>query len=208
MASTRHSARSIVSVSGPLGEEFSRFLGEVRMGADHREALEAIDRRTDVDELRSFLMALVQAETFGVPIGPILRSQASRGAYRPAPTRPGESSKGARQNAIPDGLLRPPCALYHRHRSSSYPGLQPHNQMTGQYRREALAAIVRSRRPHRPRRREEAGASLVEFAIILPVFALMLFGMIQFGLAFAGWDQLRNAVQTGADRGERADHIT
>lgn len=70
-------ARSIGSVSGPLGEEFSRFLGEVRMGADHKEALEAIDSRTDVDELRSFLMALVQAETFGVPIGPILRSQAT-----------------------------------------------------------------------------------------------------------------------------------
>ncbi len=69
-------ARSIGSVPGPLGEEFSRFLGEVRMGSDHREALEAIDRRTDVDELRSFLMALVQAETFGTPIGPILRSQA------------------------------------------------------------------------------------------------------------------------------------
>ena len=69
-------ARSVPSVPGPLGEEFSRFLGEVRMGSDHRDALEAIDRRTDVDELRSFLMALVQAETFGIPIGPILRSQA------------------------------------------------------------------------------------------------------------------------------------
>ena len=69
-------ARSVASVPGPLGEEFSRFLGEVRMGSGHREALEAIDHRTDVDELRSFLMALVQAEAFGIPIGPILRSQA------------------------------------------------------------------------------------------------------------------------------------
>jgi Flp pilus assembly pilin Flp len=50
----------------------------------------------------------------------------------------------------------------------------------------------------RRHRRDEAGASLVEFAIILPVFALMLFGMIQFGVAFMGWDQLRNAVDTGA----------
>jgi TadE-like protein len=48
------------------------------------------------------------------------------------------------------------------------------------------------------RKPDETGASLVEFAIILPVFAVMLFGMIQFGLTFAGWDQLRNAVQTGA----------
>lgn len=69
-------ARSVSSVPGPLSEEFSRYLGEVRMGSAHREALEAIDRRTDVYELRSFLMALAQAETFGISVGPILRSQA------------------------------------------------------------------------------------------------------------------------------------
>ncbi len=69
-------SRAVTAVGGPLGEEFSRFLGEVRMGAGHAEALEAIDRRTGVDELRSFLMALVQAETFGVFVGTILRSQA------------------------------------------------------------------------------------------------------------------------------------
>jgi tight adherence protein C len=71
-------ARAVTSVPGPLSEEFSRLLGEVRMGADHKEALEAIDRRTDVDELRSFLMALVQAETFGVSVGSILRAQADQ----------------------------------------------------------------------------------------------------------------------------------
>ncbi len=70
--------RSIVSLPGPLTEEFSRYLGEVRMGADHKVALEAIDRRTDVDELRSFLMALVQADTFGVSVGSILRAQAEQ----------------------------------------------------------------------------------------------------------------------------------
>jgi tight adherence protein C len=69
-------ARSVTSVPGPLSEEFSRYLGEVRMGSGHREALEAIDRRTGVDELRSFLMALAQAETFGISIGSILRAQA------------------------------------------------------------------------------------------------------------------------------------
>ncbi len=69
--------------------------------------------------------------------------------------------------------------------------------MTGIGRRSPLLAIVRScgRRHRRP---DENGASLVEFAIILPVFALMLFGMIQFGLGFAGWDELRNTVQNGA----------
>ena len=68
--------RAVSSSTGPLSEEFSRFLGEVRLGADRVESMEAIDARTDVPELRSFLMALVQAERFGVSIGPILKSQA------------------------------------------------------------------------------------------------------------------------------------
>lgn len=68
--------RAVTSVPGPLSEEFARFLGEVRMGGDRAESLEAIDARTDVPELRSFLMALIQADTFGVSIGPILKSQA------------------------------------------------------------------------------------------------------------------------------------
>jgi tight adherence protein C len=57
-------SRAVTSVPGPLGEEFSRYLGE------------ALDRRTGVPELRSFVMALVQAETFGISVGSILRSQA------------------------------------------------------------------------------------------------------------------------------------
>lgn len=68
--------RATISVPGPLSEEFSRFLGEVRMGGDRAESLEAIDARTDVPELRSFLMALIQADQFGVSIGPILKAQA------------------------------------------------------------------------------------------------------------------------------------
>jgi len=52
------------------------------------------------------------------------------------------------------------------------------------------------RRRHRPS--SQQGAALVEFALVLPVFALMLFGMVQLGIVFAGWAQLRNAVQTGA----------
>lgn len=48
------------------------------------------------------------------------------------------------------------------------------------------------------RHRRDQGAVLVEFALVLPIFALMLFAMVQFGVLFAGWAQLRNAVQTGA----------
>jgi Flp pilus assembly pilin Flp len=69
--------------------------------------------------------------------------------------------------------------------------------MTSTSRRKSLRKLVRRWSTAR-QNGDEHGASLVEFALILPVFALMLFGMIQFGLAFTGWDQLRNSVQTGA----------
>jgi hypothetical protein len=44
----------------------------------------------------------------------------------------------------------------------------------------------------------ESGAALVEFALVLPIFALMLFAMVQFGLIFAGWAQLRSSAQSAA----------
>ncbi len=69
-------ARTVSAMPGPLADEFNRYLGEVRVGSIRREALEGIDQRTDVPELRSFLMALIQADTFGVSIAAILHAQA------------------------------------------------------------------------------------------------------------------------------------
>ncbi len=68
--------RTVDAVPGPLSEEFRRMLGEVRAGSSRADAMRALDQRVDVSELRSFVLAVLQADTFGVSIGRVLRSQA------------------------------------------------------------------------------------------------------------------------------------
>lgn len=68
--------RVVNAVPGPLTQEFSRMLGEVRAGASRADAMRAMERRADVPELRSFVLAILQADTFGVSIGRVLRAQA------------------------------------------------------------------------------------------------------------------------------------
>src|SRR4051812_8799371 len=67
--------RTVSAVPGPMSDEFARMLGETRAGASRAEALRALEARTDVPEVRSFVLALLQADTFGVSIGRVLRAQ-------------------------------------------------------------------------------------------------------------------------------------
>ena len=46
--------------------------------------------------------------------------------------------------------------------------------------------------------RSESGAAMVEFAIVLPMLALLVFGMIDFGRAFKFYNNLATAVRDGA----------
>ncbi len=68
--------RVVATVPGPLSEEFFRMLQETRVGVTRRDAMRHLMDRTDLDELRSFMLSMMQAEAFGVTIARVLRVQA------------------------------------------------------------------------------------------------------------------------------------
>lgn len=68
--------RITAAVPGPLSDEFNRMMGEMRAGSSRADALIALEKRTGVDEIKSFVLSMVQADQFGVSIGRVLRAQA------------------------------------------------------------------------------------------------------------------------------------
>jgi tight adherence protein C len=66
----------VKSTEGPLAHEIARMLQEMQVGASRVDALRNLADRSDVDELRGFTLAMIQAEQFGVSISKVLRSQA------------------------------------------------------------------------------------------------------------------------------------
>lgn len=63
------------NTEGPLAQEFSRVLQEMQIGRGRSEALRALGERTSIPEIRGFVSAMVQADSFGIPIGQVLRVQ-------------------------------------------------------------------------------------------------------------------------------------
>ena len=55
-----------------------------------------------------------------------------------------------------------------------------------------------SHKRHQERRSGESGQTLVEFAALLPVLCLLLFGIIQFGVVFHDYITVTDASRVGA----------
>ncbi|GAA2001232.1 MULTISPECIES: type II secretion system F family protein [Nocardioides] len=65
------------NTEGPLADEFARVLKEMQIGQGRSAALRGLSERTDVDDLQSFVSAMVQADSFGIPVAQVLRVQSS-----------------------------------------------------------------------------------------------------------------------------------
>ncbi|GAA4426073.1 hypothetical protein GCM10023169_24510 [Georgenia halophila] len=69
-------ARAGRNGKGPLAEELVRTLQDIQMGQSRRQAYDALAKRTDVPDLRRFIRAVIQADTYGIAIADVLRTQA------------------------------------------------------------------------------------------------------------------------------------
>jgi len=64
--------------AGPLSQEFSRMLRDLRAGLPRSEALKKMADRMDIAQISSFTSALIQADRIGASLGETLRAQAAQ----------------------------------------------------------------------------------------------------------------------------------
>jgi len=67
--------RLIEKFRNALSDEFAQVLNEIRLGRPRLEALDDMGRRSGVEELHTFIQALIQSEQLGVGIAKVLRIQ-------------------------------------------------------------------------------------------------------------------------------------
>jgi len=63
---------------GPLQQEFTRLLRDVRSGLPRAEALKRMSERMEMAQISSFTGTLIQADRVGASLGPTLRAQSAQ----------------------------------------------------------------------------------------------------------------------------------
>ncbi len=66
----------VQKVPGQLSAEIARMLQEIQLGESRVESFKNLASRTKVEELDSFVLAMIQADVFGVSVSKVLRAQA------------------------------------------------------------------------------------------------------------------------------------
>jgi tight adherence protein C len=85
-------------MGGPLGQEPHRTVQEMRLGKSRQEALRGLSERTNVPPLREFVLAMIQADVFGISISQVLKVQA-------------EDMRVKRRQAIEEKAMRVPVKM-------------------------------------------------------------------------------------------------
>lgn len=69
-------AKAARNGKGPLAEELIRVLQDMSIGRTRRDSFAELERRTNTEDLRRFIRAVIQADAYGVALGDVLRVQA------------------------------------------------------------------------------------------------------------------------------------
>ncbi|ASN21122.1 type II secretion system F family protein [Arthrobacter sp. YN] len=64
--------------TGPLAHELMRTLQDIQVGRPRQESYEALAERCTVHDIRSFVLAVIQADKYGIGIANVLRAQAKQ----------------------------------------------------------------------------------------------------------------------------------
>ncbi|MCG7878440.1 MAG: type II secretion system F family protein [Candidatus Thiodiazotropha taylori] len=63
---------------GPLRQEFSRVLRDIRAGKPRSDSLRDLGDRVDTESIRNVVSSIIQAEKTGSSLGPVLKAQADQ----------------------------------------------------------------------------------------------------------------------------------
>jgi tight adherence protein C len=85
-------------LDGPLAEELSLVLAEMRIGRSRQDALRSLADRVDAPELTAFVRSVIQAERLGASLGHVLTVQA-------------DDSRARRQTAAEEKAMKAPVKM-------------------------------------------------------------------------------------------------
>ena len=105
-------SRVAKNTKGPLAQEFARLLQEMQIGVGRMEAMRAMAERSTMKDFKSFTLAMVQADAFGIPIGRVLRVQSKEMRVKRRQRAEEAAQKVPVKSTLPADLLHPPMHVH------------------------------------------------------------------------------------------------
>ena len=94
-------SKVIEKMEGPFIDELSTVFNQMQMGVPRNEAMNALSECTDIQELKTFVSAIVQANTLGIPITNVMSVQAKQLRDARRETAREKGNKAATKMALP-----------------------------------------------------------------------------------------------------------